>query len=255
MRKTIIGYENITSEYSTLVATTEALGYDVINLTTWLPYEWYGVAATGTQYVTFTFATSRTIDYLGVFSHNLSETSSSLAFEYWSGSAWVEIVAGLATSNSQVIMRAFDSVTSDQFRIKLTAGTTDLKIGIVSFGRYMEMQTGADGGFALPHLESKDKAVNGMSETGLLLGRSIIAKYGTASFNFSVVTQEWVRNNWIAFIDHAKTKPFFISWNNDVYPDDAIFGITSKDIASPKFNEGEIMSISLSCDAWHTLRV
>lgn len=255
MRKTIIGYKNIVADYSTLVATSEATGYEVINITTWLPYEWYGVASTGIQYITWTYATSHTVDYLGIFSHNLSETNSNLSFEYFDGVEWLPIVTALATSNSQVIVRAFTPVTSDKFRIKLNSGSLDLKIGIVSFGEYLEMETGADGGFALPHLETKDKAVNGMSETGLLLGRSIIAKYGTANFNFSVITQQWVRNNWIDFIDHAKTKPFFISWNNDQYPDDAIFGITSKDIRSPRFNEGEIMSISLSCDAWHTLRV
>jgi hypothetical protein len=255
LKNLIIGYKNIAADYTTLTATTEAVNYEAINLTTWLTYEWYGVGSIGTNYVTWTFAESKPVDYIAIFSHNLTEASSTLDFEYFDGVDWLPLVTSLAASNSQVLMRTFTSVSSTQFRLKLTTGNTILKIGVVSFGEYLEMEYGNDGVFYLPHMQSKDKVMNGVSETGLLLGRSIIAKSGEASFRFSIATQTWVRNEWFPFMDHASIKPFFVSWNDDNYPDDAVYCVTNKEIPSPRFNEGEIMSLSLSCTAWHTLRV
>jgi hypothetical protein len=255
MKNPIIGYNNVSADYSTLTATTEATDYEAINCTTWLPYEWYGVASTGISYVTWTFTTVQDVDYIALFSHNLSETTSSADFEYFDGVDWLPLVVSMDGSNSQVVMRTFTLVSSTQFRLKLTAGTTDLKVGICAFGKYLEMEYGLDGRFSLPHLQSKDKVLNGMSETGLLLGRSVIANKGTASFNFSVITRQWVENNWLTFLTHAKIKPFFVSWNDDNYPNDAVFCVTDGSIQAPRYNEGDIMSLSLKCDSWHTLRV
>jgi len=253
--KPTIAFNNMASKYSTLVATNEDATYPVENLTTWLPYEWFSTGTSGTDYVTFTFAEAIPVDYFSVFSHNLGETESFLKFQYYDGANWQDLTLSLSQNNSQVIMRIFTEVSATQFRIELVAGTSNVLLGVIAFGKRMDMPVGVDGRFYLPHLQSTDKIINNRSETGLLLGRSVVARSNKSTFDFSVVSQDWVRANWLEFFDHSRNDPFFVSWDAENYPDDAVFCVTDGIISSPKFNEGNFMSLKLKCESWHQLRV
>jgi len=255
MSKPIFAYDNFMPEYGSVTATSQAVDYAVDNIATWFPSNWWKPTSTGTNDLTFTFAASKTADYVAIFSHNLAEEAADVEIAYYSGSAWVTVVSGLSALDSQVIFRTFTAVSSDQWRIRVNNCTVDTVIGIVALGQYTESPIGLEKGFMPPHMAYDDEILNGLSKTGLLIGSSILSKGNSLNVKLRFLTAEWIRTTWDPFIKHAMVKPFFFSWNHDSYPDEAVFCKLTNKIMPPKYSDSVYMEVSLKGTAWHQLRV
>jgi hypothetical protein len=91
---------------------------------------------------------------------------------------------------------------------------------------------------------------NSASDTGNFLGRKIRRKGQQTSFSWQNLTDDWMRSTFKPFINHAKTKPFFIQWRPDYFTDEVGFGFSTGDIIPT--NQGgttRMMSVGLEMRA------
>lgn len=255
MSKPIFAYDNFMTDYGSVSATSQAVDFEAYNIASWLPNEWWKPTSTGTNDLTFTFAASKTADYVAIFSHNLAEESSDVEIAYYNGSSWVTVASGMSELNSQVIFRTFTAVSSDQWRIRVNNCTLDTVIGIVALGQYTESPIGLEKGFMPPHMAYEDEILNGLSKTGLLIGSSVLSKGNSLNVKLKFINVDWVRSTWDPFIKHAMIKPFFFSWNHSNYPDEAVFCKLDSKIMPPKYSDSVYMEVGIKGMAWHTLRV
>jgi len=254
MSLSLFGYDNIL-ENASITATSESIGFEAANIADWLPYDWYSPSTLGTNYINIDIGVAKEVDYFAIFSHDLGKSGATVKLQYDNTGLgnWIDATTALTSDNGRVIFEKFSEVTKQIFRIEIVAPSALPMIGIVSIGKSMQMENGLPSGFIPPHMGTQSDYVNNKSDSGLLLGRSLIRKSNGSTIKAKYVTPAWVRSSWMPFLKHAEAKPFFFSWNHVDYPDEAVFCTTSKKISPPVYSDSMYMSISLSVEAWHEL--
>ena len=250
MATQIIGYDNVL-ETATLTVSSEATGYDGENVADWFTWDYWKPAATGTSYITAVLPTASKVDYFAVFGHDLSETGSTIQLQYSanSGSTWYDLTAPLEAEDSQVIFKTLSEVSATHYRIALACPTSVASIAVIAFGERLELPksaplnvTPAPYSFGNTYLSSK-------SDTGRLLGRTLLRKESEVSIEAKLVEPEWVRDNWLPFIAHAEAKAFFYSWNYEDYPEDSAYCYIDKKADPVKYRDGIWNDIKLIAKA------
>lgn len=254
MSLSLIGYKNFLEE-AIITSTTESTSSPVINIADWLPYDWYKPNAIGTHEILIDLGIEKEVDYISIFSHDLGQTSSTVKLQYDNDGlgTWIDASNALTSDNGQVIFEVLTPFTKRYLKLVIDANVSIPSIGIVSIGKTIEMQTGLPVGFIPAHMAQENQYVNSTSDTGLLLGRSLIRKSNKTTISAKYVTPEWVRDVWVPFLNHAQQKPFFFSWDHEKYPEESVFCVTYKKIAKPKYTNVIYMSVSLKVEAWYEL--
>lgn len=224
-----IGYENLFDSANTIVATDEATGYEKENGYNWNLFDWWKPASTGTKYLTATFTGAVTADYFAVFGHNLHTYTDTIQLQYsTNGFSWSDATTAQAPSTGRVVFVAFDSISAAYWRVKyITTGPGVL--GALSFGSAISLPYGMKIGFIPPPFARKTKYYDKSTSKGVFLPRSIEKMPGSIVISQENIDPVWMRDNWIPFLDHAETKPFFFSWDYDAHPNEAGFCRTQKD--------------------------
>lgn len=254
MGKPIIAYNNIMPDYATIAATSTATDYFAESVADWKPYTWWAPSSTGTNNIDVTFSSSKNANYVGIFSHNLEETGATVDIQYHTGAAWANLVTGLSASNSQVIFRTFGTVSSDQFRIKVNNAALDTYLGVVAIGTYIEIPVGIPAGSEPPHLAYNDRLVNNTSESGILIGTSVIAESLKTTIKFKFLSPSWVRNTFVPMMEQIRENPFIFAADYENYPDEAIFCKIDGRLSAPTYDTSIFMSAQLNVIAWHKQR-
>ncbi|PHR57290.1 MAG: hypothetical protein COA44_06210 [Arcobacter sp.] len=254
MSLSIIGYQNLL-ETATVTATSEAVGFAIENLYDGLAYDWWKPAAIGLHYINIDLGSEKEVDYISIFAHNLGDTSSTVKLQYDEDGLgnWTDATTTLTSENGRVIFKTLTPFNKQFLRLEVDAQTAIPTIGIVNIGKSMQMQTGLPSGFIPPTMGMTNDYVNAKSDSGLLIGRSLIRKSNSTTIKANYVTPAWVRTTWMPFISHAQVKPFFFSWDPERYPDEAVYCVTSKKITPPKYSGSLHMNVSLKVEAWHEL--
>jgi len=254
MSKPIFAYNNILTT-GTVTATSENASFPVSNLTNWKPSRWYKSGLTGAQYINIDASELVDVDYFGVFSHDLTEKSATVKLQ-WSDdgiTGWTDLTTSLSKSDSEVIFKTFTSVNKRYFRIEVDSPSEICSLGIVSIGQYLEIERGLSSGFIPPHLNTTNKNLVNIADGGLPLGSSIIRNEAKLEASISQLSSSWVRNNWIDLLAHSEVNPLFFSWNNDVYPDEAVFIMLDNTKTTTTQSSKNLMSLKISGKAWHKL--
>lgn len=226
-----IGYKNLFDTAATITATDEASGFEKENAFNWNLFDWWKPASTGTKYLTATFGSAVVANYFGVFGHNLHTYSDTIKLQYsTNGSSWSDATTAQAPSTGKVIFITFSDITAAWWRIQyITTGPGT--IGAISFGEVLELQQGMKSGFTPPPFARSNKYTDKSTVKGVPLPRSIERMPGKITIRQDTIDPVWMRNNWIPFLDHAETKPFFFSWDYDSHPGEAGF---CRSIRDPK---------------------
>jgi len=119
--------------------------------------------------------------------------------------------------------------------------------GVVSFGASLELENGMMPGFKPPIFGNEDEYINSISDNGAFIGRSLV-RYGV-SFDIkqSFMEPSFIRASYIPFLEHAQAKPFFFSWDNADYNNEAAFCWADGKIDIPGYSHTNYME--------HTLKV
>lgn len=239
-----IGYENLFESATTITATDEASGFEKENAYNWNLFDWWKPSSAGTKYLTAVFTGAVTVDYFGLFGHNLHTYSDTVKLQYsTNGSTWNDATSAQAPSTGKVIFVSFAAITAAWWRIEyITTGPGT--IGVASLGQALELPKGMEVGFTPPIFARKNAYTDKSTVKGVPLPRSIEKMPARISINQNNVDPVWMRDNWSTLLDHAELKPFFFSWDYDAHPGEAGFCRTITDptanYSSPLFMKGSL---------------
>lgn len=102
------------------------------------------------------------------------------------------------------------------YQVTTSAAVTDNDIGqvaVLAFGAPYDLPTGFRPGFARPGVWDAAESDNSISQGGLFVGRSV-TKLPQGFTIAQDVADETALTNWAAFVERAKTAPFFFDWDN-----------------------------------------
>lgn len=254
MTKAIICYENLllADNVQSVTASTERTGYSVENA-----YDWYTTTYWSPElgheynYIYISFYENVTADYLAIYRHNLGTIGGYIFLEYsddpedWSEAQQVGSI--VSAENNELIIHLFEATTARYWRVgfRSTLMYTAFYCGVVMLGNKLELYRDMPAGFVVPRQAKKDKVINQQTEGGQFVGKVIVSRGAKTTIDFRQVPQAWVRANWEAFIDHARTLPFIFSWNNTDYPEDAVYAVVNGEIPELSINDSKKQDIRL----------
>jgi len=242
-------YNNLMIHADTvLTATSETTGFEVENLSNWNVYDQWKPSATISEIVSIDLGSSKAVDSFAIFGHSLADESASLAFQ-WSNdgsTGWTDLFTSFTPSDNNIIFKEFTSVTKRYFRIIANSAAGYPSIAIVFVGEKMTLEKGFRVGHMPTGLMDDAKTIQNVSETSLPLGRSTIVQPGKFTIPQTLLTPAWVRSDWIPFLEHAKSLPFFFAWDYDNNPDETVFAWTNGKPSAPvKYSHAARMSASI----------
>ena len=127
---------------------------------------------------------------------------------------------------------------------------SDSEIGVIYAGNYLQMPQNIYGGHSPISLNEDVTYQSSESEGGQILSRNIIRRGSSGVLNWELLSDVFVRNEFLDFKKSAQAKPFFIKWRPDFYSDDVLFAQTEGKIAVSNMGGGHrLMSASMKIKA------
>lgn len=199
--------------------------------------------ATGATFI-FTMPESRAIDCicaLGVFSG--LTVSFRAARE---GESFVTL-GTVEAEDDKPIMFLFPERQAERVAVVLSSSSTMIN---VSAGIALQMQRPIFGGHNPITMSRQTEYQSRRSESGNFVSRNIIRKGLSGSYEWSNLTDDWVREYFDPFIESARKKPFFIAWRPDSYPDEVAYAWTTGDISPNNIGTRNLMSVGMDVQAY-----
>jgi hypothetical protein len=226
-----IAYDNLL-EKGTVTASSENAEYPVENCFDGNNADYFRPASGGTVNIDLTLAVGRTANYFAFYAQNLFQLGGSIKLQYHNGSDYVDATSGISPGDNAPRIFFFDDTTATQWRIVVTCASV-FSLGMVSFGEYLALQHGMYRDWTPPLLGRANQLLNSVSDSGAFLGRSIVSKGVRTTIKLQYATDAWVRDDWLAFVQHAEQKPFWFAPNVEDYPTEVALCWTDGDIPAP----------------------
>ena len=204
----------------TAVASTTDASYFADGPLNSLTYErWKPTALAATW--EYNHGSTGTCDYCCIGAHTLGTSGNTLEVQYWSGSAWVDLIPATAITNDMAVMAIFGRQTRQRWRVRITNGTVP-EIGVVKFGLSMQMPRPIYGGHAPLEMGRQTQLRSNYSETGEFLGRTRQRVQMSAAFAWQHLSASWVRSTFRPFQKAMETEPFFLAWRPSEFSEVAL---------------------------------
>lgn len=237
-----IGYQKISG---TITASTAASGFAASNADNELTYSfWKPTALPATWEIDI--GSAETVNYFGIAAHTLGTDQAEIFAEYWDGSSWTEIDSVLP-GDDRPIMFIFDDKFASKYRVRVI-GSTSPRIGVIYIGESLAMQRAIYGGHSPLNLSRNTVVRPTISERGQWLGRSIIRTGSSTSWDWRNLTALWYRANFDPFVEHARTKPWFIAWRPATFSEEVGYCWTRNDIQPSNQGVRDLMDVSLTAE-------
>lgn len=249
-------YNNLlTLSTTTFASTNEAVGYESVNLSNWNSYDSYRQASVGTGIINIDLGSLMDVDSFAIFGHSIFDAGGSFDLQ-WSndGSTGWTVVGSATPTDNNVIFFSFASVSKRYWRIFNITTTGVASIAVAFLGEKMTLEKGFRVGHMPTGLFDDAMTIQNVSETGLPLGRSLIVRPGKFTIPQTLLTPAWVRSDWIPFIEHTKSFPFFFAWDLTGYPEETVLAWTNgKKIEQPKYSHSARMSAMMKINCQKSL--
>jgi len=250
----IIGYKNLLTDSGvTITASTEATDREKENAYDWNTSDWWQGTAAGTHTLILDYGSSVACDYMACAAHDIFDNSGTIRLFYsdtGTSGPWTGLFSSITPADNTSIFKTFTSVSKRYYKIEIVDSGSASLIGMLSIGARTELPQGMTPGFMPPPYAYNDVINNTKSNTGAFTGRSLKLLGLKFAINMSpVITPAWMRSTWDVFIQHARTKPFFFTWDNDNYDDEAVLARTVGAISPPVYETHTLMRVSLNCEA------
>ena len=219
----IIGYQNLLVS-SSVTGDTSATSDLAILPNTFERWRPDNLAVTAR----FDLATSSTVNFVAIAAHNLSGQEISIEYSTTDGGA-LTVIESITPTSNEPFMITFDDIEAREIAIVATfAG--DREIGVISAGEYLQMPYPIYGGHKPIDLSNQTTYQTNTSDSGQFLGRNVIRRGVSTSYNFKHLSEDFVYGDFSLFKSSAVENPFFIKWRPDRYETTA-YGFTTKDIS------------------------
>ena len=220
MSDPILAYHNL-FESGTVTVTEEDASYLKENAYDWKPFDWWKpTTAAATTYITVDSGAAVSADYWGIWSYanidsiQLQESTDNFAADT------TDVGAAVVPTASELIFRTFTSSSKRYRRLKIIH-TSVFSLGIACVGVRIDVPAPLPPGFS--PLQRDNKILGSKTGANHFLGKSVERRGFDFTLPFDLLTNTFMRNTMEAFIDHAEVKPFFFSWDQTNYQDEAAF--------------------------------
>ncbi len=247
--RAIIAYESILDDGDvSLAATTEAAEFEVENLTDRLTYSAWQPSAGGTQYVTITAGSGKSVDYLGIAAHNLASKGATIDFEYSDdGVVWTSVLGGYVPITDAPLLLLFAQQQRQRFRLAVNVNGAALPtIGVLMLGERLSLQRGIFVGHRPAPFARKRRFLTEESDSGQIIGSVAIAKANETAAKISRITPSWYREFLDPFLERAVDRePFFFMWNtDDRYKGEVLYGVMTNE-PEPVHDHQSFMEVTI----------
>jgi hypothetical protein len=228
-----------------VLASTTATGYFAEAPTNTLSYEkWKPTAIPASWQATLT--TSQLCDYCCIGAHTLGTNGNTLQVQYYNGS-WNDLIPATLIEDDSDIFVIFPLQSHQIWRLYITGGTAP-EVGVVKFGRALQMPRPLFGGHTPMLFARKTVMKTNESESGETLGRSKFRTYLETTYSWQNLPSSWIRSNWKTLQLGIETEAFFLAWRPGTYGEVA-FGETAAVPAPTNNGKRDLMDVELQMKA------
>ena len=200
--------------------------------------------STGTTF-TLTMPSSRPVDCIAALGV-LEGVTVTLEYSTSTGGSFVT-VASVTPDNNRPVMALFDEVSARRIRITLSSSRAVINL---SAGVALQMQRPIFGGHNPITMSRQTEYQSRRSESGNFVSRNIVRKGLSGSYEWSNLTDDWVREYFDPFIIAARKTPFYIAWRPESYPDEVAYAWTTGDISPNNIGTRNLMSVGMDVQAY-----
>ncbi len=180
-----------------------------------LTYEkWKPLSMPATWEVT---ASGGDVNYCAIAAHTCGTDLVAVAVDYWDGTVWQEVGEGFPQDNSPIFF-IFGGVSAEKYRVRLI-GNTAPEIGVIKFGRALEMPYHIFDGHSPTSLTQQATLRQVESETGEFLGRSKQRTYGMGAFAWERLRRSWIDVHWPDLQRAVECDAVFVAWRPGTFQD------------------------------------
>jgi len=134
--------------------------------------------------ISYTLSSSSGAGYIGLASHNLGSTSSTLELETFNGSTW-DTVFSISPTKDQAMFIPFNYEENDQWRISIS-GSTAPSIGVVFLGNAIQFETGILPAYTPMYMAEDIELMTATTITGQFMPNRIQRRGLSTSFNLNI---------------------------------------------------------------------
>lgn len=228
----VFGWGNVLKD-GDVTASSSADGFNYQNAYDGFTNDYWKPSAGGESTLTATSTDGMPVDYFAFYGTDLSENSGTIKLQRWDGAAWVDVTDNIAPSTTEPYFVLFDeTLYSTQWRVVVNSTPASV-IADISFGRAARLEIGVYGGFSEPKVSRNNELLNSMSDGGVFVGRTILARGMETRFNIDFMTDGFMRAHWMPFVKHAEKLPFYAAWDVKNYPNESAFCWSPDGVISP----------------------
>ena len=227
-------------------ATSTASGFFVNAPNDSLTYEYWQPAALPATW-TLTPSAAQTADYCCIAAHTLGTAGAALTIQYESSpGVWTTLINAVTPADDSPVFAIFRPVSGTGFRITVS-GATAPRVGVIRFGRALQMQQPLYSGHTPLILARQTTMRSTKSTTGEFLGRTRLRNARSTNIEWSHLSASWVRDNWLPFERFMEQDPFFLAWRPVTFPDDVGYCYVDADAIPAPENMGvlDFMRVSM----------
>ncbi len=231
----------------TLTVSSEAVGYERAFAADWLPFTWWKPSAPGASWLRASFAAPVECNYFAAYATDVAANIGTIGLQYSTdgGTVWQDAVAPFAPASAAPFMRTFDAISAANWRILLTSTPASV-LGVAAFGMRMDLERGLQPGFVPPVFGRDTDVLNSDSVNGGFLGRTIRRINAEGSIELDVLTPTWMRAEWLPFMRHAESRPWFFLWDPTDHDDECALCWSDGRIPAPSYSQVGFMRASIS---------
>ena len=238
-------YQSIVTPLN-VTATAENGGFPASAVANPLTYDWWSFDINADVSLEVDAGQPVSVDALGVIVRGF--TGRFVLESSDDGAAWTERVSGSDSGHHLLLID--NSVSARYWKLTFEEDSENtgetVVVPVIYLGEALRFEKCVRGQYAPLVMNRKTQYFDSDSGTGQFIGRSIVRQSLEGGVNFERMTAPWVRQHFQPFVEAARVRPYFFSWDPERYPEEAVFVKTDEDIGASYNGDRNLMSASWS---------
>ncbi len=186
-----------------------------------------------------------------IFRHNLGDLNATIKLQYSTdGTTWLDFTGStkVVADNKAIFFVSDTPVSASWWRLNITGlGAGDqVIIGQAFISNSLQMFNAPEPGFTPPELALNNKYISSRADGGDFLGRTLIRRGSKMSFSNSIVSKDWIRDNWQDVMLAIEKTPFYYGWDTANFPTEVAYCYVDKKIAIPTYVNSNYFNLNLA---------
>lgn len=208
-------------------------------------YDWWEWT-TNPAWLEVTLSTAQPVDMCAIGLH----TGLTFVYQYYNGSAWVNLHDAVTTSSTAVYAVIFNEVSASKYRIYISAADDEKILGIAMLGKSIQLPKTFYGGHAPIVLNRTTQIVRNKTEAGFDAGVYSLRTGAATSVEISNIKPSWIRENLEDLNKKLEICPFVFAWRPSTYPNDVAYCWLNSPIRANNSGPKDYMTMQFDVQAF-----